>query len=79
MMSETHSKNQSRHLKRGAYLYVRRQVFENTESTNANTICVTAPSPSDGGSIRLSSLILTSVSRAHPPSIARGSSAWSPR
>ena len=37
MMSETHSKIQSRHLKRGAYLYVRqstlRQVFENTEST----------------------------------------------
>src|SRR5277367_4263364 len=37
MMSETHSKIQARHLKRGAYLYVRqstlRQVFENTEST----------------------------------------------
>jgi DNA invertase Pin-like site-specific DNA recombinase len=37
MMSETHSKIQSRHLKRAAYLYVRqstlRQVFENTEST----------------------------------------------
>ncbi len=37
MMSETHSKIQSRHLKRSAYLYVRqstlRQVFENTEST----------------------------------------------
>jgi DNA invertase Pin-like site-specific DNA recombinase len=37
MMSETHSKIQSRHLQRGAYLYVRqstlRQVFENTEST----------------------------------------------
>ncbi len=37
MISETHSKIQSRHLKRGAYLYVRqstlRQVFENTEST----------------------------------------------
>lgn len=37
MISETHSKIQSRHLKRSAYLYVRqstlRQVFENTEST----------------------------------------------
>jgi DNA invertase Pin-like site-specific DNA recombinase len=37
VISEVHSKVQARHLKRGAYLYVRqstlRQVFENTEST----------------------------------------------
>jgi len=37
MMGETHSKVQTQHLKRNAYLYVRqstlRQVLENTEST----------------------------------------------
>ena len=52
MTHDPHQKVQASHLKRNAYLYVRqstlRQVFENTESTNANMRCANGRSPWDG-------------------------------
>ena len=43
MTRSNHQKVTASHLRRDAYLYVRqstvRQVFENTESTGASTVC----------------------------------------